>query len=340
MKKWSIFLFIGCFVFFIAGCMSDSTTIENLEKEIVELEKQVEEIKQQNEKPNDVEIEEDEEKEIIVDEKPISIQLIDPNTNEPVLSFQPEELGYHTDINSYKKEIEEIAKNLARGTEKNIGYDQRMKLDKLDENGEIIKGAPMIILKESELVEKILSVSAKGGEVLLPIYVTESSYDRDEVHSLDDFVVATYTTYFDPSVSGRNKNIELSAQAIDRIIIGNNDYFSFNTTVGPRTEETGYKSALEIINGEFVMGIGGGICQTSSTLFNAVDQLGVKLVERHHHSLSVGYVPEGRDATVSYGSLDFRFQNTTGVPLLITTKYTENSVTIEIRTSEQYATTL
>ena len=67
----------------------------------------------------------------------------------------------------------------------------------------------------------------------------------------------------------------------------------------------------------------GGICQTSSTLFNAVDQIPVKFVERHHHSLDVGYVPKGRDATVSYGGLDFRFQNTTDVPFLIKASYSK-----------------
>lgn len=84
------------------------------------------------------------------------------------------------------------------------------------------------------------------------------------------------------------------------------------------------------------MGIGGGICQTSSTLFNAVDQLGIRITERHHHSLNIGYVPTGRDATVSYGSLDFKFQNTSGAPFLIKTYYSKGSLTIAITTSHQY----
>ena len=84
------------------------------------------------------------------------------------------------------------------------------------------------------------------------------------------------------------------------------------------------------------MGIGGGICQTSSTLFNAIDQVGVNYIEKHHHSLPVGYVPQGRDATVSYGGPDFRFQNTTGAPLLIKTIYAKGKLTVEIRTSAAY----
>ena len=88
------------------------------------------------------------------------------------------------------------------------------------------------------------------------------------------------------------------------------------------------------------MGIGGGICQTSSTLFNAVDMTKIEIMERYHHSISIGYVPKGRDATVAYGVLDFRFQNTSGVPFIIRTKYEPGALTIEIRTATRYASTL
>ena len=106
--------------------------------------------------------------------------------------------------------------------------------------------------------------------------------------------------------------------------------------VGERTEERGYQPAPEIINKKLVMGIGGGICQTSSTLFNAVDQVGIRIIERHHHSLNVGYIAIGRDATVSYGTLDFKFQNSRGAPFLIKTLYGHDSLTVEVRTAQQY----
>ena len=211
-----------------------------------------------------------------------------------------------------------------------------MILDRIGENGQIIKGNPGMILKESELVHKILEVSKNGGNVFLPVYLLESNYQVEDVPSLNDVIIASFTTYFKSSEIGRSKNIELSANAINNILVGDGDYFSFNTMVGERTEERGYQPAPEIINKELVMGIGGGICQTSSTLFNAVDQLGVRMTERHHHSLNVGYVPTGRDATVSYGSLDFKFQNNSGAPFLIRTFYSQNKLTVEIRTAQQY----
>ena len=275
---------------------------------------------------------------IIDEEKPsYLIKVIDPNTEEIIASLSPIDLGFYTDYSSYQREIEELAKEIARGTESGEGYDQRMVLDKVHENEELVAGHPMILLKESELVDKILSVSPEGGDVELPLYITETGYDRNEYDSLDDVVIASYTTYFNASDVGRTHNINQSSEAISHVIVGMGDYFSFNTTVGPRTKETGYQEALEIVNGEFVLGIGGGICQTSSTLFNAVDQIKVSYAERHHHSREIGYVPKGRDATVSYGTLDFRFQNTTGFPFMITSSTTDNSITVEIRTSEKYA---
>lgn len=266
---------------------------------------------------------------------PIIITVTDPRTLDVVASIEPYELAYKTDFELYKSKIEELAKELARGTDTTSGYDQTMVLDKVGANGQMIKGNPRVILKESELVEKIMAASKNGGNVDLPLYVTESNYSLEDVPALNEVTVASFTTYFNASEIGRSKNIELSANALNNILVGDGDYFSFNTMVGERTEERGYQPALEIINKEFVIGIGGGICQTSSTLFNAVDQLGVKMTERHHHSLSVGYVPVGRDATVSYGTLDFKFQNNSGAPFLIRTFPKNDSLTIEIRTARK-----
>ena len=256
------------------------------------------------------------------------------------IHYLPSDFGYDTDIISYVANIEKFAKELARGTDEKSGYDQRMILDKLDEQGQVIKGSPRILLRESILVERILEASAEGGTVELPLEVLESGYDPEDIPHLDDVTIATFTTYFKAADTNRSKNIELSAKAINNIIVGSGDHFSFNTVVGPRDEASGYQQAPEIVNKKLVMGIGGGVCQTSSTLFNAVDQLPVKYIEWHHHSIDIGYVPKGRDATVSYGGLDFRFQNTTDAPFIIKSIYGKGSLTIEIRTSEKYVEVL
>jgi vancomycin resistance protein YoaR len=269
-------------------------------------------------------------------EIPVIVNIIDPNNKTIIKSFTPKDYGFGKDNDQYKAQLHKWAKELARGTKDTPGYDKRMILDKIDANGQVIKGAPQTILDESELTEKLFQVSAKGGDVEIPLYTTASGYKMEDVSSLDDVVVASFTTRFNGNVAGRSKNIQLSAEALNNVILGDGDSFSFNSTVGPRTVEAGYQPAPEIINGELVDGIGGGICQTSSTLFNAIDQLPVSYIERHNHSLNVGYVPVGRDATVSYGGLDFRFKNTTGVPLMLKAIYKKGALTFEIRTSKMY----
>lgn len=315
MKSWIAVFFLGCTIA-LAGCQE---TLENEQIDIDDVKQPVTytEVKEQ-------------------EAGPIVVEIVDPQSLEIIHIISPQELGYETDPESYKKKIEQLAQQLARGTETVVGLDKRMVLDKLDGNGLVIKGSPLVILKESELVERVLAASVTGGKVEMPLYITESGYYLEDIPYLEDVVVASYTTYFSSSDVGRNKNIELSAKAINNVIVGSGDTFSFNTVVGPRDEKNGYQPAPEIINKKLVMGIGGGICQTSSTLFNAVDQLPIKFVERHHHSLDVGYVPKGRDATVSYGGLDFRFQNTSDVPFLIKATYGKDFLTIEIRTSEKY----
>ncbi|OXS76083.1 hypothetical protein B1B04_03555 [Lysinibacillus sp. KCTC 33748] len=325
-KKWMTTLCIICTIGLV-GCQVKSADEKKQEQPIQESERKAEDLK----KP--VAIEQQQTESVVV-------EIVDPSTKAIIQIISPKEMGYERDKQSYTKQIEQLAKELARGNEKTAGYDKRMILDKLDDQGKLMKGSPLIVLKESELVDRILEASAIGGKVEMPLYITESGYYLEDIPLLENVVVASYTTYFNTYDVGRNKNIELSAKAINNVIVGSGDYFSFNTVVGPRDEANGYQPAPEIINKKVVMGIGGGICQTSSTLFNAVDQIPVKFVERHHHSLDVGYVPKGRDATVSYGGLDFRFHNTSDVPFLIKANYSKNSLTVEVRTAEKFVEVL
>ncbi|WP_210366051.1 VanW family protein [Bacillus sp. REN3] len=274
---------------------------------------------------------------ILEERKPVVVSVIHPVTGELVKSLSPDEMGFGRDDAKYRKELQRLARELARGDGETPGFDTRLIPDKLGTDGKVIKGSPMTILEEKEFVEKVLEASLRGGEVELPLYITASGYKTEDAAHLAEQVVAKYTTYFNPSVAGRTKNIELSAEAINNVILGVGDYFSFNTTVGPSDAAHGYQPAEEIVNKKLVMGIGGGICQTSSTLYNAVDALGVGYIEKHHHSLTVGYVPKGRDATVSYGGKDFRFENTTGVPLLLKAIVGKGTLTVEVRTSRAYA---
>lgn len=335
-QKWSFYSLIAVLgLVILSGCSGQETREEELKKEIVQLEEKIEDLERaaqpKSEQKEELETEA---------EKPRHISIIDPNTEKEIRVIDPEELGYSENQEAYVKELKKWAKELARGTDEKSGYDQRIYPDKMGADGQIIKGTPRVILEEEELVERILAASEKGGEVELPLYTTASGYAEEDASKLNEVVIASYTTHFNPNVAGRTKNIELSTEAIHQVIVGKDDIFSFNTTVGPSDEAHGYQPAEEAVNGKLVMGIGGGICQTSSTLFNAVDQLAVEYVEKHNHSVTVGYVPVGRDATVSYGGLDFRFQNTAGAPFLIHTVMADGQLTVEIRTAKQYESIL
>ncbi|WP_163099391.1 VanW family protein [Peribacillus alkalitolerans] len=325
-RKWVITGVLAGSLIGLTGCNKDIEAEKALERKIERLEKKVEELEKKLEEQKTVDkVEEEEEVEEVM------ITVMDPNTGKVLKEIIPIEMGYGQNKESYEKQIADWVRSLARSS-----YDQRMVLDKIGANGEIIKGKPRVILSENQLVESIMGLSDKGGEVNLPLSITESGYKAEEAKSLGEVVVGTYTTKFDSSVTGRVRNIELSSQTIDNVILGVGDIFSFNTQVGERTAARGYQKAKEIVDKELVEGIGGGICQTSSTLYNAIDQLQIDYVEHHNHSLDVGYVPKGRDATVSWGGPDFRFKNIQSVPLLIKASVNKQAgtLTVEIRTSK------
>ncbi len=141
---------------------------------------------------------------------------------------------------------------------------------------------------------------------------------------------SSFTTAFDPADANRAANIRLSARRINGYILYPGQVFSFNQVVGPRDREHGFKEALEIVDGEFVPGIGGGVCQVSSTLYNAVLLANLTVVERTNHSKPLGYVGLGRDATVVFGALDFRFVNDTAAPVVIMAETAKNRLTVGI----------
>ena len=105
--------------------------------------------------------------------------------------------------------------------------------------------------------------------------------------------IGQYVTYFNSGNKSRTHNISLAAKAIDNHVVFPNETFSFNKVVGMRTPDKGYMKAPVIVRGELSEGVGGGICQVSSTLFNAVDRAGLEIVQRYSHSRRVPYVPPG-----------------------------------------------
>lgn len=143
-------------------------------------------------------------------------------------------------------------------------------------------------------------------------------------------LISSFTTKFDSGNAPRSSNIRLAAKSIAGTILPPGAIFSFNEVVGQRTEEKGFKEAGVYINGKVDTGIGGGICQVSTTLYNTVLLADLLVMERSNHSLTVPYVPLSRDAAVSWGAQDFKFSNNTENYILINSKTSGGSITFEL----------
>ena len=125
-----------------------------------------------------------------------------------------------------------------------------------------------------------------------------------------------YTSYSSSSEE-RKCNIATACKSLNGTLVPSGEEFSFNRTVGERTEKRGYKKAKIIVGGEFVDGVGGGVCQVSTTLYNALLLAGLKIIEYHPHSLPVSYVAPSFDAMVNSAWADLRFINNTKNPIII-----------------------
>lgn len=130
-------------------------------------------------------------------------------------------------------------------------------------------------------------------------------------------VLGTFTTRYDASNKNRSNNISLASSKIDGTVIMPGETFSYNQTVGKRTIDAGFKEAGAYAGGKVVQEVGGGICQVSSTLYNAVLYANLEIVDRSNHYFQTSYVDAGRDATVSWGAVDFKFKNNRQYPIKI-----------------------
>ena len=139
--------------------------------------------------------------------------------------------------------------------------------------------------------------------------------------------ISSFTTDMGTSSSNRIHNVQLMARYVDGTVIKPGDTFSFNDRVGPRTVERGFREGQMIIGSLLLPSIGGGVCQTATTLFNNAFELGLPIVKRYNHSFYISHYPMGRDATVSWGGPDLIFKNDLKTGLLIKTSYTSTTLT-------------
>ncbi|MCI8518804.1 MAG: hypothetical protein HFJ51_01405 [Clostridia bacterium] len=223
----------------------------------------------------------------------------------------PEEI----DIEKIEKEVYKEAKNAS--------YDKTSGRLEIHSNGVefgiSIEDAKQIIKENKE-------------EYKIPLQVTMPQVTIDMLgENAFPNVLGGFSTRYDASDKNRGRNIELAAEAINGKVIMPGEKFSFNTVVGPTTKEKGYMPAGAYSGGKLVQDYGGGVCQVSSTLYNTVLFANLEIVERYNHSSVVGYVNPGRDATISYGTRDFKFANPRKYAIKVNAKATNGILEMEIR---------
>lgn len=161
---------------------------------------------------------------------------------------------------------------------------------------------------------------------------SENTSNTDNTPKAIEEQLSAFSTKIYSNDTNRTKNMEITTSTLDGTIVKNGETFSFCNTVGPATSSKGYLEAdIYDHNGNKKKGYGGGNCQVSSTLYNAVLEVsGLTVIERHPHSNHVPYVADGKDAAVAYGSYDFKFRNDTGNDIKILSSVTEGLVNITL----------
>lgn len=191
----------------------------------------------------------------------------------------------------------------------------------IDGQGRVYKTSSQIGLRlnTQKLLQDIeKSICSNNREVSLTVETITPGLTEEEVEkwSLTQ-IVAMYSTKFAPDKEDRTQNLKVAANALNNSLVLPGKTFSFNAVVGPRVQEYGYREAPVIVENKLVPGVGGGVCQVSSTLYTTLLLSGFTSIGRKNHSLPSAYIPLGHDATVVYGYVDLTFTNTFSQPVLL-----------------------
>ena len=181
-----------------------------------------------------------------------------------------------------------------------------------------------------DAAQTALDAANPGETITIPAQVERPTVTAEDLETLLFRDVLGQAQTKVGGTSARKSNVQLSAAAINEYVLNPGDVFSYNGVVGQRTAARGYKPAPAYVQGETVDEIGGGICQTSSTLYLACLRSNLEITERYAHRYIPSYIPAGMDATVSWGGPDYKFTNDTDYPIKIVTTYSNSTLTVKI----------
>ncbi len=255
---------------------------------------------------------------------------IDDLLNEIYLADEPEE-SYTIDFSGMNDAVVGQTSYIASMWDKPAtnaaisGYDS-------DSDRFIFSGGENGVAIDQDLLTAAIldAIQKEDFSATIPVAVGEIAPEISEDTARSKYqTIGTFTTNT-TSNSKRNTNVRLACEAVNGTILQPGDEFSFNSTVGQRTEEKGYQEASAYNNGEVVQEIGGGVCQVSSTMYNAVVKAGLKTTSRQSHTFEPSYVTPGTDATVSWGGPDYKFVNNSDSPIGIRASYGSQTCTVSI----------
>ncbi len=269
----------------------------------------------------------------------------------------PEEMGYTSDYRQVltsayaqgrygtfaqrRDQVEKLAGAWKRDYTTHTGYDEEALLERLSQIATQVsqpaveatisgfsetggftftEGEAGLVADPHDLLDAVEQAIAQGGgSVSVSRKAVSPGRSVEDLQSLFGQISQAKTNARSSS-QNRLTNLKLACEALNGLCIQPGETFSYNGTLGKRTAAKGYKSAPALSSGSHTMQIGGGICQVSTTLFNAVAKAGLKIVERHPHSIPSSYVARGLDATVNWPNQDFKFKNTSDYPIYLSAK--------------------
>lgn len=190
--------------------------------------------------------------------------------------------------------------------------------------------------KLESLIKEAIKPIGGQEDINAPVDIVEAPV-KAEMLSKINTKISSFTTKFNLGDVNRSGNIKIAASYVNGTVVMPGEVYSMNKTLGPRLESKGYKEAPIIINGTHVPGLAGGICQVTTTVYNAALLANFPILERRPHQLRVGYVPAGRDATISGDAIDMKFKNTNKFPIYIKASVNQGSITVTIYGAKENA---
>lgn len=243
------------------------------------------------------------------------------------LNFKEEHvINLETNYNEVK--LSEIVRNII----KEINVKVTDATIEIKDSGEIIRtesneGLEVDIIKLKECIYDMIT-SHKIEEIDLPVKIIKPRVTTEDIKSINTVLGQFSTSYNEHSARG--SNISVAAKSTSDKILMPQEIFSYNNTTGYRSWSNGYRTAKVIVGGKFVNGEGGGVCQVSTTIYNAALLSGMQIEEVHNHTIQSHYAPRGRDAAVSYGYTDLKFKNGYAHPIYIKNIVNNGAITTKI----------